>query len=264
MICLNCKKQIPDNSAKCPHCKTEVFHKEQLTKEISLRRWQRWFFYAFIILIFSGMVGVIIKINDANSKALVKMADISENLKISQEELGEEIARREELERAKQILEDERSKITGNLTKKEKEIEEKIKAVEKDIEDKIWAENILSEIKDAIKKLSNTNGTTLLKNELDKIPLADIDTPGADTDEDGLSDKLEEALGTDKEKKDSDEDGYSDKDEILKGYNPIGDGDLGIDLEFTKTQIGKIIIQENQNDKLWYIAEDGKKYFLGL
>ncbi len=47
-------------------------------------------------------------------------------------------------------------------------------------------------------------------------------TRDSDTDGDGLSDKEEEALGTDPNNPDSDEDGYSDGEEVVNDFNPLG------------------------------------------
>ncbi len=47
-----------------------------------------------------------------------------------------------------------------------------------------------------------------------------------DTDADKLPDFVEAYYGSDPKKKDSDGDGYSDGDEVTKGYNPAGPGDL--------------------------------------
>ena len=45
-----------------------------------------------------------------------------------------------------------------------------------------------------------------------------------DSDKDGVSDSLEDYIGTDKNKKDTDGDGYTDYQEIISGTNPLGPG----------------------------------------
>lgn len=45
-----------------------------------------------------------------------------------------------------------------------------------------------------------------------------------DSDDDGLSDEIELALGTATDYEDSDFDGYSDSVEVMNGYNPLKDG----------------------------------------
>jgi len=47
-----------------------------------------------------------------------------------------------------------------------------------------------------------------------------------DQDVDGLPDMLEEYFGTDVAKKDTDDDGFSDAEELIKGSNPLGPGNL--------------------------------------
>lgn len=47
-----------------------------------------------------------------------------------------------------------------------------------------------------------------------------------DSDHDGITDEVEELIGTDPYNSDSDNDGYSDKEEIIMGRNPLGSGKL--------------------------------------
>ena len=81
-----------------------------------------------------------------------------------------------------------------------------------------------------------------------------------DSDQDGLADQLEEALGTDPFNNDTDGDGFLDGVEVKSGYNPLGPGrasfsDLGNDLE------GKILLQVESLGEAWYI-HDGKRYYM--
>ncbi|MEA2065348.1 MAG: MopE-related protein [Patescibacteria group bacterium] len=116
---------------------------------------------------------------------------------------------------------------------------------------------------DAFNLMKNL-GVGITNNNLEKIQIADENLSGADSDNDGLSDMIEDAVGTDKEKIDSDGDGYNDKSEILNGYNPTGSGTLSIDNNFTNSQKGKILLQVEQNGEAWYVNfENSKRYFLG-
>lgn len=264
MICLNCKKQIPDDSSKCPHCGTEVFHKQQLEKEIGLRRWQRWFFYIVIILIFSGMIGVIVKIYSTNTKLMVEMTSAQKDLSGKTEELETAKGRTQELENLKAGLEAERGKLSDDLTTTQEELDKKIEEIEEEISNRTWAQETMDGISVVLKALIGTGGVIIPQAELDKIALAEVDLPGQDSDGDGLIDKLENALGTDPAKDDTDDDGYDDKNETLGGYNPKGEGSLNLDAELAESYKGKILIPQENPSQAWYISEDGKKYFLGI
>lgn len=107
-------------------------------------------------------------------------------------------------------------------------------------------------------------GVGIANQDIEKIPIAETNFIGADTDNDGLSDAIEDAIGTDKKKQDTDNDGYNDKIEILNNYNPNGAGKLPIDINFASKQAGKILIQVEQNGEAWYMNPDNnKRYFLG-
>lgn len=106
-------------------------------------------------------------------------------------------------------------------------------------------------------------GIGITNNNLAKIQIADMNLLSHDSDNDGLSDMVEDAIGTNKNNNDSDGDGYSDKDEILRGYNPNGDGKIVND-NFASKQKGKILLQVESHGEAWYInPNDGKRYFLG-
>lgn len=264
MICLNCKKQIPDDSTKCIHCDTEVFHKHQLKKEIGLRRWQRWFFYVIIILVFGGMIGVIVKIYDTNTKLMVEAAGAQKSLTEKSEELETTKSKTQELENLKIGLEEEKDKLSDDLSTTEEELDEKIKEIEEEISNRTWAQETLDKVSAILKTLATDTGVAISSVNLAKIPLADVELPGQDTDGDGLPDKIENALGTDISKKDTDDDGHDDKNEVLGGYNPIGEGSLELDSDIAEEHKGEILIPEEDPSQLWYVGTDGKRYFLGI
>lgn len=101
--------------------------------------------------------------------------------------------------------------------------------------------------------------------DISKIPVADASLSGEDTDGDGLSDAIEDAIGTDKTKADTDGDGYSDKNELISGYDPVKISiKLPTDINFATKQKGKILIQIQQRGEAWYVnPNNGKRYFLG-
>ena len=103
--------------------------------------------------------------------------------------------------------------------------------------------------------ITNTN--------LAKIPLGLIDYNSQDSDQDGLPNRLEQALGTNPQMADSDNDGYNDKEEISHGYNPLGAGLLPFDYNFAKQQAGKIFLQVQSYGEAWYVnPSDNKRYYL--
>lgn len=100
--------------------------------------------------------------------------------------------------------------------------------------------------------------------DLAKIPLATGNMFGIDSDNDGLSDVFEEAIGTNINKADTDGDGNFDKLEIEKDYNPNDIGLQKTDLAFVEKNKGKIFIQIENRGQAWYVnPTDGQRYFLG-
>lgn len=99
---------------------------------------------------------------------------------------------------------------------------------------------------------------------LRKIPIGLTGNTGKDSDGDGLSDRIEEALKTSPSSKDTDKDGYDDKIELLNNYNPNGEGKLEIDESLANKNKGKIFLQIRDKGQAWYInPSDKKRYFLG-
>lgn len=84
-----------------------------------------------------------------------------------------------------------------------------------------------------------------------------------DSDNDGLPDKLEEALGTNPNKADTDGDGFLDGDEVKNGYNPNGPGQYSFSKSLVDRLKGRIVIQTESRGEAWYINPvDGKRYYL--
>ncbi len=85
-----------------------------------------------------------------------------------------------------------------------------------------------------------------------------------DSDNDGLSDKMEEGLKTDPNNADSDSDGFFDGEEVLmKNTNPLGDGALHYDAKLVKRMKGKILLQVESRGEAWYVhPKDGKRYYM--
>lgn len=107
-------------------------------------------------------------------------------------------------------------------------------------------------------------GIGISNQDLSKIPVNFDYVKGQDSDNDGLADTLEEALGTDKNLMDSDGDSFNDREELLSSYNPLGDGDLYFDDNFAFQQAGKIFLQVEKNGEAWYVSPvTRQRYFLG-
>jgi len=84
-----------------------------------------------------------------------------------------------------------------------------------------------------------------------------------DTDNDGLSDRLEEGLGTSPTNADTDSDGFSDGQEISTDHDPLGSGILNYDTALTNRLKGYILLQVEKQGQAWYLnPKDGKRYYM--
>lgn len=89
------------------------------------------------------------------------------------------------------------------------------------------------------------------------------DDSTTDTDQDGLADALEEALGTNSENTDSDSDGYTDFDELNGGYSPLGSSKLTTNEELVNRLNGYVLLQVESRGEAWYVnPSDGKRYYM--
>ncbi len=107
-------------------------------------------------------------------------------------------------------------------------------------------------------------GLGITNENLKKIPIGTNNRfEIADYDGDGLSDKIEEALGTDMYSWDSDLDGYNDGDEVKNGYNPLGIGKINQDQVLADNLRGRILLQVESRGEAWYMNPvDGKRYYM--
>lgn len=112
--------------------------------------------------------------------------------------------------------------------------------------------------------IMKTLGVGITTQDLSRIPVGLIENSNLDTDNDGLSDNLETALGTDLNNSDTDGDNYSDLSEVQNNYNPLIKNSALIDYVFAEKHKGKILLAVEQNGEAWYVnPENLKKYYLG-
>jgi len=113
-------------------------------------------------------------------------------------------------------------------------------------------------------QLLRDKGLGIKNSDLAKIPVGgESKFKNIDTDNDGLPDKLEEALKTDPNNPDSDGDSYLDGNEVLADYNPLGNGKLPIVKNYADKLKGRILLQVESRGEAWYIYPvDGKRYYL--
>lgn len=265
MICFNCKRQIPDGSPNCSNCGAPIVPPVQINKEIKFRRWQRWFFYVVIIVLFVAETIYAVKIYSDNSKLLETSLKMQTSLSQVQGELDTAKVgmgqKDEELTRAKaQAIE-----LQQILENRAKELQSTSAQTEDDLRRYEQLKANLSSINAGTFNILLQMGVAISNQELLKIQVADFAFSGQDTDGDGLPDDLEIAFGTDKNKADTDGDGHEDKHEIINGYDPLGPGKLPLDQKVANANKGKILLQMESRGEAWYVnPKDGKRYFLGV
>ena len=107
-------------------------------------------------------------------------------------------------------------------------------------------------------------GVGIKTKDLAEIPVGLLPLSGSDTDNDGLTDDQEKALGTKFDNADSDSDSYTDLDEVQHDYDPLGIGKMKYDNVFGGRQKGKIFLQVEAKGEAWYVnPADGRRYYLG-
>jgi hypothetical protein len=117
---------------------------------------------------------------------------------------------------------------------------------------------------DSAYSLMREVGLGITNKDLEKIPIGfESRFQCADSDNDGLCDKLESGIGTDPLKADSDNDGHKDGEEVKNSYNPRGAGKSNYDNSLSNRLRGKILLQVESHGEAWYInPQDGKRYYM--
>lgn len=237
------------------------FQEKKTNQAVQFRRYQRWFFYVIFVLLFVGAVGLAVKAYNDNSKLLADINTINLALNESKTNLDKVEADLSTKERALQATDANLQEVQAELLIKTEELDlvaEKNQILESQLDQaNLDLDYASANVANLILELAIKLDTATLQ----KIALADVEPDTLDSDDDGLADQLELAIGTDLVKADSDEDGYTDKQEIIGGFNPVGQGNLSLDNGVANKYKGRVLLQDNTY--AWYIGQNGKKYFLG-
>ncbi|MDO8668909.1 MAG: hypothetical protein Q7K65_01270 [Candidatus Buchananbacteria bacterium] len=236
----------------------------QIHYEIKKRHWQRWVFYIILSVVFLSMTAYVVFVYNENVKLVNNITAANQSLKITTQSLSD--SEKQSIERQRQISELEKSLADNQVVLDQKTADlQKATAEQTQLINKYQNFKVKLGSADAnIYSFLINFSTGVSAADISKVPLAEYNFGGEDTDEDGLSNAIETALGTDINKKDTDGDTFSDKAEILSRYNPLGTGKLPINPVFSDLNKGLILIQVEQNKAAWYInPKDGKRYFLG-
>lgn len=265
MICLNCKRQIPDNAPNCPNCGAPVVPEVQVGHEIKIRRWQRWIFYVIFIFLFLGAVGFSVYIYNQNTALMNASVALQSTLTETKASLTAKDAALTANQAKVGQLEQDLSAKTTQLVQMTGDYDTSVAVRQQAVAQMEQFKTQLAAINPNIFSVAINMSVPISAGDLSRIPLAEANLGvGPDSDSDGLSDAVEAALGTDPNKADSDGDTYLDKAEVLNGYDPLDKTKkLPIDLKFAATLKGKFVKLSN-GDALWFVSSrDGKRYFLG-
>jgi hypothetical protein len=261
---------MPDDSTVCQNCGQPVIAPEQIMKEVQARRLQRYLFYAIVVLIVIAAIAIMVRIYSTNTKLMLENTQVKQSLEGTQ---GELTTAQSELEQKKKDLAKIQADLAANSQKMQaadSQLSQKTIAYQALLDEKVQLEQGHEQCRMDL-NLADANiygliiklGVGVTNKNLLSVPLADANLGGQDSDEDGLSDTVEKSLGTDSNKADTDNDGFDDKREVTTGYNPVGPGMLPLNPQYIQSIKGKILLQIEGDKSAWYVAGDGKRYFLG-
>lgn len=245
--------------------------KEPVNRDVQMRRYQRWFFYGLLVVVFLSGLGLLLKTYADNTSLIANNEALSTQVKErdrSLEEIRTQLAEKNQAaEASSSSVEEVNRKLNANL----KSLEEAL-SKNKDLETELSKQGAAVEEKAISLERAKANtlnlvlkiGKLLPNNEIAKIKMSNIGFHGLDTDKDGLPDDVEKSFGTDMLKADTDNDNYGDWEEISGGFNPLGAGNLTIDVKLAQKYEGQIILNR-QGDIYygWYVSGDRQRYYLG-
>ncbi|MFH1413047.1 MAG: thrombospondin type 3 repeat-containing protein [bacterium] len=232
----------------------------QTGKAVKFRRQQRWVFYAVITLFFIFAIFIIVKVYNDNSKLLADVNNINLELTQKKTDLDNIKQSMTEKDRALQAADANLGEVQAELAKKTENLQTIVEKNDELGEELNQIKILLDSAESNVTNLILEIAIKLDAKEINRIALADVQPDTLDSDGDGLSDDLEQAINTDMAAADSDNDGYSDKEEVIGGFNPNGDGKLNLSSKIADNYKGKILLQDAY---AWYVGQNGKKYFLG-
>ncbi len=118
---------------------------------------------------------------------------------------------------------------------------------------------------DSAYQIMRGQGVGITNANLERIPIGYYKLSNWDADNDGLTDAMEQAIGTNPNDSDSDNDGYNDGVEVQNDYNPLVQAQRSkFDHSFARQQSGKIFLQVESRGEAWWVnPEDNRRYYLG-
>ena len=239
---------------------------------IKFRRYQRWIFYALGAVLFLSMIAFLIKVYSDNTALVADLDNLNTQLSQRQQQISSLEAdlssQQQDLLNTNVSLQDAMDELSQTSTELDTALTEL--ATVKSSQDELDENNqtMAQKLDRAEANLSNLIsrlGISITLSDLFKIPFPEAEFTGVDIDKDGLPDIMEKIEGTDRLKADSDNDGYDDKSELVSGFDPTGTEPLPINQELADSFKGKIIlVKDNDETYAWFVAADGKRYWLGV
>lgn len=107
-------------------------------------------------------------------------------------------------------------------------------------------------------------GLGISNKNLAQIPIGILEYSGLDSDDDGLPDGLESAIGLNPLNPDSNNDDYADKTEIENWSGTLDGEQLSVNKNLIASLKGRILLQTEKHGEAWYLnPSDSKRYYLG-